>query len=75
VDLPLGLAFLKSRWLGKPSEQGRHSGDVLAGPSELRKIITVFHDPSMDVTGSGLCASILSVALCDLTFEVSAFFL
>jgi hypothetical protein len=75
VDLPLGLAFLGSCWLGKPSEQGRRSGDVLASPSELWKTVTIFHDPPVNVMGPGSCTPALSAALHDLTLELSTFFL
>jgi hypothetical protein len=56
-------------------EQGRHHGDVLAGPSELRKTIAIFHDPPVNVTGPGSCVPFLGAALCDLTLELSVFFL
>jgi hypothetical protein len=75
ADLPLGLVFVRSCWLGEPSEQGHHGGDVLAGPGELRKTITVLHNPLVNITGPGPCASALSMALHDLTLELSALFL
>jgi hypothetical protein len=75
MDLPLCLAFFGSRWLRKPSEQGRCGGDVLAGPSELQKTVVAFHNPPVNVSGPGLCVPILGVALRDLVLELSAFFL
>jgi hypothetical protein len=75
VDLPLCLAFFRSRWLEKPSEQGRCGGDVLAGPSELQKTVAAFHDPPGNISGPSLCMPVLGVALRDLTLELSAFFL
>jgi hypothetical protein len=71
----LGLALLGGCWLGEPPEQGRHSGDVLAGPSKLRKTVAVLYNSSVNVTGPGPRASALRTALHDFTLKLSALFL
>jgi hypothetical protein len=75
VDLLLRLALLGGCWLGEPPEQGRHSSDVLAGPSELWKIVTVLYNLPVNVTGPGSCAPALHMALHDFMLKLSVFFL
>jgi hypothetical protein len=71
----LGLALLGGCWLGEPLEQGHHNGDVLAGPSELRKTVAVLYNSSVNVTGPGPRASALRTTLHDFTLKLSALFL
>jgi hypothetical protein len=75
VDLLLGLALLGSHRLGKPSEQGRRGGDVLASVGELQKTVIILHDPLVDITSPGFCMPALSMALHHLMLELSTLFL
>ena len=74
ADFMVGLAILGRCGLWKAMEQGRGSGDDLAHPSEMRKGFIVGDDPSVYVTGHGVCAPTVSAAF-DLSIELRAFLL
>jgi hypothetical protein len=75
MDLPLGLALLGGCWLGKPPEQGRRSGDVLASSSELWEAIVALYNLPVNVMGPSSHVLALRAALHDFTLKLSVLFL
>ena len=66
--------ILRCHELWKPSEQGRHSSDVLACPGEVWEGFVIPDDPLVHVAGHGTGTPTISVAL-DLSLELRAFLL
>jgi len=53
-------------------EQGHRGGDVLACLGEARKGFIIGYDPSVHITGPGVCAPTVSMAF-DLSIDLCAF--
>ena len=49
--------------LWKAMEQGRHGGDVLAHPGEVKKGLIISDDPSVYIMGHGACTPTIYAAL------------
>jgi len=58
----------------KPLEQGGYSSNVLACPGEVWERFIILDDPLVHVTGHGMRAPTISVAL-NLSLELHAFLL
>ena len=58
----------------KPSEQGRHSSDVLACSGEVWEGFIILNDPLIHIVGHGTCTPAVSMAL-DLLLKLRAFLL
>ena len=72
ANLAVGLTILGRHDLWKAMEQGRHGGDVLACPSEVRKGFIIGDDPSIYIMGCGACTSTVSTAF-DLLIDLHVF--
>ena len=70
----MGPMILRCHGLWKPSEQGRHSSDVMACPGEVWEGFVVLDDPPVHVAGHGTRTLTVSMAL-DLSLELQAFLL
>ena len=74
ANLAVGSTILERRGPRKPTEQGRHSSDVLARLGEVWEGFIVCDDPTVHVVGHGLHAPTVSMTL-DLPIELRVFLL
>jgi hypothetical protein len=58
----MGLVIFGFCRLWEPLKQGCRGSNVLASPSKVWEVLVVLDDPSVHITGDGVCTPIVSVA-------------